>query len=108
MNATKAQLPALVEEELRCAKENHEDFHSLHEGYAVMLEEIEECQDELRAIQQHTSDLWCSVKDDSVDNAAVEITKIELAAVNLAAEAIQVAAMARKAMLLVDKLQENG
>ena len=50
MNIAKEHVVGLVAMELQHAKENHEDFHSLHEGYAVMLEEIDECRDELQII----------------------------------------------------------
>ena len=32
-----------VMDELRKARENHKPMHSLHEGYAVILEEVDEC-----------------------------------------------------------------
>lgn len=45
----------------------------------------------------HTSALWRCVKDDNALCAKLALVEIEDAAVCLAAEAIQVAAMARKA-----------
>lgn len=108
MNIAKEHVAGLVSMELQHAKENHEDFHSLHEGYAVMLEEIEECRDELQVIQSHTSDLWQAVKDDNTQGAKVEMDEIEAAAIQLAAEAIQVAAMARKAREVAVALIEEG
>ena len=97
MNIAKEHVVGLVAMELQHAKENHEDFHSLHEGYAVMLEEIDECRDELQIIQSLNSDLWETVKDDDATGAKANMDEIEAAAIRLASEAIQVAAMAQKA-----------
>lgn len=108
MNIAKEHVVGLVSMELQHAKENHEDFHSLHEGYAVMLEEIEECRDELQIIQALNSDLWHAVKDDNAAGAKMEMDEIEEAAVRLASEAIQVAAMARKAKEVAVTLLEEG
>ena len=98
MNAVKSQLAELVSVELERAKEEHEDFHSLHEGYAVLLEEIDESRDELQIIQADAAALWRCVKNDNALEAKLALTEIEDAAVRLAAEAVQVAAMARKAV----------
>lgn len=108
MNVAKEHVVGLVAMELQYAKENHEDFHSLHEGYAVMLEEIEECRDELQIIQSLNSDLWETVKDDDAIGAKANMDEIEAAAVRLASEAIQVAAMARKAKEVAVTMIEEG
>lgn len=108
MNIAKEHVVELVSMELQHAKENHEDFHSLHEGYAVMLEEIEECRDELQIVQSLSSDLWQAVKDDNAIDAKTNMDEIEAAAVRLASEAIQVAAMARKAREVAVALIEEG
>ena len=73
-----------------------------------MLEEIEECRDELQIIQSLNSDLWQAVKDDNAAGAKMEMDEIEEAAVRLASEAIQVAAMARKAKEVAVTLLEEG
>ena len=98
MNAVKSQIAGLVSEELERAKEAHEDFHSLHEGYAVLLEEIDESRDEIQIIQADAAALWRCVKNDNALEAKLALVEIEDAAVRLAAEAVQVAAMARKAV----------
>ena len=108
MNIAKEHVVGLVSMELQHAKENHEDFHSLHEGYAVMLEEIEECQDELQAVLSRANDLWETVKDDDAAGAKANMDEIEEAAIRLASEAIQVAAMARKAKDLAIALIAEG
>lgn len=108
MNIAKEHVAGLVSMELQHAKENHEPFHSLHEGYAVLLEEVEECMDELQAVQIRTSRLWDAVKEDATDEALCFLDQIEEAAVRLASEAIQVAAMARKAKEFAISVQTDG
>ena len=96
MNKVKDKLPALVDEELAAAMKEHPLFASAHEGYAVLLEEADEVRDELGMLNLGMSLLWDGVKRDNgvaIGSAATTITR---AAINLAAEAIQVAAMARK------------
>ena len=42
MNAIENDVRALVDKELDAANERFPQFHSAHEGYAVILEEVEE------------------------------------------------------------------
>lgn len=96
MNAAEPELRKLVGLELEAANRENPPFHSAHEGYAVILEEVEEVRDELDNLNTDVLFLWGAVKANNViamdDNACA----IENHAVRLAAEAIQVAAMARK------------
>lgn len=39
-----------------------ETFHSLHEGYAVLLEEVEESENEFARIKTELSFLWSNIK----------------------------------------------
>lgn len=72
----------------------HGLFHSQHEGYAVIKEEIEEAAVEMDKINQKLIGLWDSVKRDEYPN--VSILLIKKHAELLACEAIQIAAMAQK------------
>lgn len=72
------------------------DYHSLHEGYAVVLEEIEEAADELDYIKNHLSMFWDNVKTDDTELAKANARSIAYDAVQLAKEACQIAAVARK------------
>lgn len=96
MNAVIDKLPALVDEELAAANAEHEQFHSLHEGWAVLKEEIEEAHAELINVECYLGQLWEQVKRDDAEAAKGYVNAIEWRAICLAAEAIQVAAMARK------------
>lgn len=96
MNKAFDKLPALIQEELDASNALHPGFHSAYEGYAVLLEEVEEAAAELDSLQHAVRWLWGWVKAD--DPVRVEISAAEAysKAINLAAEAIQVAAMAQK------------
>lgn len=96
MNKVKDKLPALVDEELAAAMKEHPLFASAHEGYAVLLEEVEETEAELQNLRFALGALWRGVKHDNGVAIGAAVTAATRAAIDLAAEAIQVAAMARK------------
>ena len=96
MNAAEPELRKLVELELEAANRENPPFHSAHEGYAVILEEVEEVRDELAKLNIDVSGLWGFVRRNRVLAMRDEVYDIENHAVRLAAEALQVAAMARK------------
>ena len=69
--------------------------HSKHEGYAVMLEEIEEAEKEIASIVNYAGDIWYYVKTNHSD-VAEYLKVIERNSLCLAAEALQIYATARK------------
>lgn len=96
MNAVEDKIPALVAEELNAANREHDGFHSLHEGYAVLLEEVQEAKEALDAIHLELAEVWDGVWHDDQARSACCAERLEIHAVRLAAEALQVAAMAHK------------
>ena len=96
MNAAIKKIPALVAEELEAANMQHVAFHSPHEGYAVLLEEVEETHAELIDMELAMRDIWGAIKIDNEADCRNYARIVEHKAIRLAAEAIQVAAMARK------------
>lgn len=69
-------------------------FHSDHEGYAVLLEEVEEVEVELKAIKEALQDTWEHIKVDRPPYK--EIEQLKRRAKMLAAEAVQVVAVTDK------------
>ena len=86
----------LVELELDEANEKYPLFHSPHEAYAVLKEEVEELEYEMEQISSKTNHLWSAVKCDR--NTEDYADRIYAHAIFAAQEAIQVAAMCEKIM----------
>ncbi len=90
----KTDVSNAVQRELSVSMEKFPLFNSAHEGYAVILEEIEEAQQELGHIKIRLEVAWNAIKNNQDATSTIEdagyISKL------LACEAIQVAAMAKK------------
>lgn len=86
---------AAIEAETDVAKMRFgKTYNSLHEGYAVLKEEVDEIRDEEIHIKNGLYSMWNSVKTNDVKKEEVE--KIREHAEKLALEAIQVAAVCNK------------
>ena len=79
--------------------------HSDHESYAVLLEELQEAEDEVRFCGSALEKFWELVKQDCKADA-FKVNSLDLVytkALLGACELIQVAAMAKKASLTIKK-----
>ena len=94
MNVVNEDVGKLVEKELKAVNERFPQFHSDHEGWAVMQEEAEELREECDSIELEMEQLWRRIRD--CIPTAQYVPLVEQYAVAVACEAIQVAAMARK------------
>ena len=96
---TKNRLRECTALELEQAKKEHgESYHSAHEAYAVILEEIQEAQAHLEMLQFPFDSLWKDIRadktnDDLHDSYGVVAMYAELAAMELC----QVSACCKKA-----------
>lgn len=95
--------------ELENIQKHHGEFyHSTHEGYCVLLEEVEECEDELDHIRTDMRILWERIRNnfESIENCdnASNLMIITMNAKHLAEEAIQVAAVAEKFIKTIDEI----
>ena len=89
----------LARKELARARTIHgKKFNSHHEAYAVILEEFEEAKNELAKLNLDLDGYWLDVRRDIKDSDNISLKAIKRRATNLAAEAIQVVAMADKAL----------
>lgn len=69
-------------------------YHSEHEGYAVLKEEIEEAEEEVKIINDFFSRLWINIKKN--EHFVCELKGIKGRAELLAHEAFQVSAVCQK------------
>ena len=104
MNVVNEDVGKLVEKELEVANERFPQFHSDHEGWAVMQEEAEELREECDSIELAMEQLWHRIRDNLP--TATHAALIEQYAEAAACEAIQVAAMARKYLDMWDAADE--
>lgn len=99
-NVIENEITALVDKELDAANEKFGLNHSNHESYAVLHEEMEEAQEAMTLVKYHETCIWDATKKNAAPPTIRELYAKEYrAAVSLAVEAVQVAAMARKAIV---------
>ena len=89
---------AISMEYANACKTYGKEYHSAHEAYAVLLEEIEEAEQNLDYIRNHLSMMWDDVKTDNNTDIKNNARVIGYDAVELAKESVQIAAVARKIM----------
>lgn len=104
MNAVSEDVKLLVEKELESANERFPQFHSEHEGWTVMQEEADELQEECASIEMAMEQLWHRIRDGIQTTQHVAL--VEQYAEAAACEAIQVAAMARKYLDMLERMDE--
>ena len=88
------EVQALFDKELKKANENNPQFHSEHEAYAVLLEEVEEAKEEMEDLDLYTGFIWDTVKNGGCLRNDLEWAKKYTSL--LIREAIQVGAMCDK------------
>ena len=86
----------LAEMEKQDANRKFPLFHSMHEGYAVLLEEFEEARESLNFAEGNLSMLWAHIRDNNAGRALEFAGRVREHALDLSVEAIQAAAMAEK------------
>ena len=94
MNAVENDVRVLVGKELAAANERFPQFHSAHEGYAVIQEEVDELKEATDKVIGRMVSLWSRVKYGNDPERLLQMISED--AVNAACEAIQVAAMCKK------------
>lgn len=81
---------AVIAEKSEAVKNHGANYHSIHESYAVLKEEIEEARDEEIHIKNDFFKLWESVRTDNDWRFKRQVNDIKDHAEKLALEAIQV------------------
>ena len=107
---TETRVETLIFGELRTAKEQHgESFNSLHEAYAVALEELEEASKEVDMTKRCYEDVWNSIKWDEEKKRIVEsLDGTRIYAIEAIKELAQFVAMIDKTLETLEKEKEAG
>lgn len=88
----------MARDELERASHEFSTFASDHEGYAVILEEFEEMNEEVEAARRTLACIWRAVKTDAARDAKNMLIAAKGTFLQAAAEAVQAAAMCDKFM----------
>lgn len=94
-SAKELHIEALIEDELDRIVAKHGLFHTDHEAWAVIKEELEEVQEDYLQAKTWHNVWWQRIRADDIDNLDV-IDEIEKNAVEAIKELVQVVACARK------------
>jgi len=87
----------LISEELQKALVKFpEATNSSHEGFAVLMEEIDELQEEFDLLKTQNETLWKNVKKDNYIQQRIQLIEMKQTVYNLIKEAVQVGAMIEK------------
>ena len=107
---TETRVETLICGELRTAKEQHgEKFNSLHEAYAVALEELEEASEKVDMAKYRYEDVWNRIKWNEEKKRIVEsLNGTRNYAVEAIKELAQFAAMIDKTFETLEKRKEAG
>lgn len=86
----------LADDELERVNKEHPLFHSLHEGYAVLQEEIDEVIEINKEAMANKEVMWAAIKNDLKDEAVQWAKKTQRSLTEATAEMIQCVAMCQK------------
>ena len=96
---TNQMLSNLANDEKAFAIDKYPPFHSNHEAYAILLEELDESIESLESVKKNIADLWKMIRADwSNEEVISQFNKIAFEAKLTAGEVIQVYAVALKAI----------
>ena len=101
-----------TEAEMKAAIEKHGEFNSHHEAWAVLREEVQEmqeCSERFSCVDVAMNGLWNRIRKNIVsDNVEqLDIDNIYDVAKGMALEAVQVMAVCKKWLKLIDEEREE-
>src|SRR4030042_1684640 len=88
-------LKHLIDIELDALNEKHGRLNSIHEWYAVMLEEIEEVYEDIDWLHQYRDKIWTKMKKDE-EITEIDLNRFDIIVYQSIKELIQVGEMAKK------------
>lgn len=103
MNVVHDEVLALVQKEHDAAAEKYGPIASLHEGYAVLLEEVDELSEACNEIKRRMQIIWHDLRNNDNKDFMYIDNLIKSSAVLAACEAIQVAAVCQRILDREDK-----
>ena len=71
-------------------------YASEHEGYAVLLEEVQEASEACRWMASRTESIWCAIRNNVLKKQNYNIEEVKKFALELAKEAVQCAAVCER------------
>lgn len=87
----------IVQQELEECIKQHGLFNSAHEGFAIMLEEVDETTEDAAIFNKTFLEFWKAIKENKPKEELIEIaSKLKKYVELMACEAIQVAAVCLK------------
>ncbi len=89
----KEDIKELILKEFKKAENTYPRFASAHEGYAILLEEVEEMNHESEILNEQLHMLWQDIKGNKVSNQLEYLHALNKRSLLLIEEAIQVTAM---------------
>lgn len=105
MNVVKEHVKFLVNKEYDAVNETHKPIASMHEGYAVLLEEIEEVCESCEELKRRNAAFWYEIRTNNDKCLKSVIGKMLETSIEAACEAIQVAAVCRR---ILDRYEEDN
>lgn len=97
-NGIDKDIERMIADELRSANEQFPPFHSFHEAYGVIKEEVEEASFVMNGIKSGFDWFWENVKCNDEVYAFDELADVKKYAFELIKEAVQICAMCQKAI----------
>jgi len=94
----------LIEGELQEVDAKWPNYHSHHEAYAVIKEEVEECEENMEGIKNELKLYWDCIKGDmTLDSKSGYLDGIKVLSKGLIKEAVQVYVIAKRVERLCKK-----
>ena len=87
---------AVVYELQNIVKNHGAVYASEHEGYAVLLEEVQEASEACKFMASRTESIWCAIRNNVLKEQNYHISEVKEYAIELAKEAVQCAAVCER------------
>lgn len=93
---TKKLVALACKSEVDNAKSYGEFYNSPHEAYAVLKEEIEETEENLKSVKNYMNEIWSNIRKNEKDELTLNVLTLNSYALMLIYEAMQVYAVSEK------------